>query len=245
MQIITVAQLKGGSGKSTTAAALAQAGADAGKAVLAIDLDPQGNLSFFIGADQGKPGSYELLNGQPAAEIIQGTAQGIDAIVASQNLATVKTASASARRLFRALQPVRGEYDLIIIDTPATLGEMHYNALQASTGLLIPLEADLNNLEGLYQITDIARQMQRSNPELSVLGAIITRYDSRPKLNRYLRDAIQEQTNGIQVPYLLEIRPGTALKEAQSFQKSLFEYARRSNPAADYMALYKLITREE
>lgn len=245
MQIITIAQLKGGSGKSTTAAALAQAAASAGKKVLAIDLDPQANLTFFIGADQHRPGSLELLEGEPVREVIQATEQGIDAIAARQDLATVKTTSASARRLYRAIKPVKEEYDFIIIDTPATLSEMHYNAMQASTGLLIPLEADLNNLEGFFQTVDIARQLQESNPELHIIGAILTRFDGRTKLNRYLQDAIRQRAAEKQVPYLMEIRQGTALKEAQSFQVSLYQYARRSLPAADYEALYQLITKGE
>lgn len=245
MQIITIAQLKGGCGKSTTAAALAQAATSAGKKVLAVDLDPQGNLSFFIGADQGKPGSLELLNGAPAKEIIQATEQGIDAIAARQDLATIKTASASARRLYRALQPVKESYDLIIIDTPASLGELHYNALQVSTGLITPQEADINNLQGFYRLIDIAGQMKESNPALSIMGAIVTRYDNRPKLNRYLRDAIRDRANEKQVPYLMEIRQGTAIREAQSFQLSLYKYAPRSAPAVDYMELYKLITKGE
>ena len=88
MQIITAAVIKGGTGKTTTAAALAQAAVQAGKKVLAVDLDPQANLSFFIGADQNAPGSYQLLHGTDAAQLIQTTDQGIDAIAASPDLAT-------------------------------------------------------------------------------------------------------------------------------------------------------------
>lgn len=239
--IITAAVIKGGTGKTTTCAALAQAAADAGKKVLAVDLDPQANFTFAIGADQNRPGGYQLLNGTPAAQLVQETEQGIHAIAASTDLATVKTTPASAKRLQRALEPLRGHYDLIIIDTPPQMGELTYNALQAATGLIIPLETDTNSLQGLYHITDIAQQMQQSNPALSIIGVILTRYDNRPKINRYIKGVIEEKGQEIGAPYLMEIRNGVAIREAAAMQQSLYEYAPHSKPAVDYKKLYKTI----
>lgn len=244
MQIITTAIIKGGTGKTTTAAALAQAATAAGRKVLAIDLDPQANYSFAIGADQNQPGSYQLLTGSDPAQLIQQTEQGIDAIPASPDLATIRTTPGSAKRLQEAIKPLKKDYDLIFIDTPPQMGELTYNALQASTGLLIPLETDNSSLQGLYQITDIAHQMQRSNPDLSILGGILTRYDSRPKLNRYLREVITETGQEIGAPILIAIRAGVAIREAQALQRSIFEYAPNSKPAADYKELYRIITQE-
>jgi len=244
MKIITAAVIKGGTGKTTTAAALAQAAAAAGKKVLAIDLDPQANFTFFIGADQNAPGSYQLLHGAGAAELIQTTPQGIAAISASPDLATEKTTPASAKRLQAALEPIKGDYDFIFIDTPPQMGELTYNALQASTGLIVPLETDNSSLQGLYQIADIAHQMQRSNPALRITGAILTRYDGRPKLNRYLQEAIAERGREIGAPFLMAIRAGIAIREAQAMQQSLFDYAPRSKPAQDYKDLFKKISRE-
>lgn len=241
MQIITAAVIKGGTGKSTTIAALAQAAAAAGKKVLAIDLDPQANLTFFIGADQNRPGSYELLHGADPGELAQETPQGITAIAASPDLATERTTPASAMRLRAAIEPIREEYDLIVIDTPPQMGELTYNALQACTGLIIPLETDNSSLQGLYQITDIAHQMQRSNPELNILGVILSRYDSRPKLNRYIRDVIETTGQEIGAPLLMGIRPGIAIREAQAMQQSLYDYAPKSKPAQDYKTLYEMI----
>lgn len=240
-QIITAAVIKGGTGKTTTAAALAQAAAAAGKKVLAIDLDPQANLSFFIGADQNAPGSYQLLHGAGAAQLVQDTEQGIQAIAASPDLATERTTPASAKRLKEAIEPIKKDYDLIIIDTPPQMGELTFNALQASTGLIIPLETDNSSLQGLYQITDIAHQMQRSNPALSIIGVILTRYDARPKLNRYLQEVIAERGQEIGAPFLMGIRPGIAIREAQAMQQSLYQYAPRSKPAQDYKKLYEMI----
>ena len=241
MKIITTAIIKGGTGKTTTTAALAQAAAYAGKKVLAIDLDPQGNLSSFIGADPSAPGSYQLLHGADPAQIIQATAQGIDAISASPDLAGEKTGPGSSRRLARALEPVKERYDLIMIDTPPTMGELTYNALFASTGVIIPLETDTSSIQGLYQIAEIIRQIQRQAPALEITGVILTRYDNRPKLNRHLRGVIIDRCKELAIPFLAEIRPGIAIREAQATQQSIFTYAPKSKPAQDYKALFNMI----
>lgn len=244
MQIITIAVIKGGTGKTTTAAALAQAAADAGQKVLAIDLDPQANLTKRIGANRNRAGSYQLLHGAAAADVIQATEQGIDAIAASNDLATEKTAPASAKRLQKAIEPIKSKYDFIIIDTPPHMGEMTFNALQAATGLLIPLEADIDSLQGLFDIVNIAKHMQNSNPDLSIIGTIITRYDARPKLNRHLWEVIADKGKEIGAPLIMGIRPGIAIKEAGAMQQSVYQYAPNSKPAQDYKKLYQIITED-
>ena len=241
MQVITVANQKGGTAKTTTAAAIAQAGAAQGLKVLAIDIDPQGNLSFMLKADARGGGCFDLLEGTPARRLIQETAQGIDTIPASRNLATISTATGSAQRLQRALQPVRGIYDMIVIDTPPTAGELLYNALQASTGLLIPLQADVFGLQGLYQIADTARQFGRSNPALTVKGFVLTRYSDRSTLAKSMKATIAKKAAEIGIPCLAEIREGVAIREAAALQRSLFEYAPKSKPAQDYMNLFTKI----
>lgn len=244
MQIITTAVIKGGTGKSTTTAALAQAATASGYSALIIDLDPQANVSFFIGANLASPGSYQLLTGEYALNLIQNTAQNIDIIPASPDLATIKTSSGSAKRLKTALEPIKAKYDFIFIDTPPQMGELTFNALQASTGLIVPLETDNSSLQGLYQITDIAYKMRQTNHALSFMGAVLTRYDSRPKINRYLYNAIHEQAQKIGVPLLGTIRPGVAIREAQAMQQSIYEYAPKSKPAQDYKKLFERILEE-
>lgn len=241
MQIITAALQKGGTGKTTTVAALAQAAAIRGKKVLAIDLDPQGNLSFALGAAAG--GSFDLLQGAEPKEVIQRTGQGIDVIAASWNLATITSGKGSARRLQAAIKPLRRKYNLIVIDTPATAGELQYNALQAATGLLLPLMADTYNIQSLYQITDTAQQIRKSNPELKILGYILTMYDQRSTIARQMGQALEQAAQQLNIPYLGAIRAAVAVKEAAALQKSLFEYAPKSKPATDYMAIYDKITK--
>ena len=83
--------------------------------------------------------------------------------------------------------------------------------------------------------------MQRSNPDLSIIGVILARYDARPKLNRYLQEVIAERGQEIGAPFLMGIRPGIAIREAQAMQQSLYQYAPRSKPAQDYKKLYEMI----
>ena len=241
MQIITTAVTKGGAGKTSTSAALLQAAAYNGKRCLAIDMDLQSNLSFFLSADTNHSGSRELLNGQEAQEVLQTTPQGIDVIVGNPDLATEVVKPGSSYRLREAIEPIKKEYDLIIIDTPPQIGELTYNALMAATGLLIPLEADNSSLQGLYNIIDITQQVQKANPELQIIGTVITRYDARPKLNRFFLEAIQEAGAETGAPFLKAIRQSIAVKEAQAMQRSLFDYAPKCTAAQDYMDLLKMI----
>lgn len=246
MQIIAIATQKGGVAKTTTTAALAQAAADRGRKCLAIDLDPQGNLSVSLAAQMlpEAGNAYRLLMGEPAETLIQTTEQGIDVIPACLDLATVTSGKGSARRLQRALEPIRGKYDLIVIDTP-TAAEMQYNALQAATGVIIPLQADSYNIQSLYQITDAAGLFKKSNPRLSITGVIVTNYSGQTRHARQIREAIEQQAGALGVPYLGEIRRAIAVQEAETFRQSLFKYAPKSTAARDYMALFEKITEQE
>lgn len=238
MEIIAIAIQKGGTGKSTTAAALAQAATYRGQKALAIDLDPQGNLSYALAADTSGAGSFELLEGATPADVIQKSAQGMDVIPASWSLSTITGSRGSARRLQKALEPIRSNYDIIVIDVPATAGELQYNALQASTRLVIPLQADVYNLQSLYQITDTARQIQKSNKGLQIRGIVFTQYDGRSTISRQLKETIIDRAEAARVPYLGTIRAAVAVKEAAALQQSLFEYAPKSKPAQDYLNLF-------
>lgn len=239
MDILTVAIQKGGTGKTTTAAALAQAAAYRGKKCLAIDLDPQGNFSFTLGAAIGnKPGSYHFLEGAAAADVIQHIKPGLDVIPANWELSTVTSDRGSARRLQKALEPLKNNYDVIVIDTPPTAGELQYNALQAATGLIIPLQADIYNLQSLYQITDTAKQIQSSNPGLVIKGFILTQHDNRSTIAKQMQQTITDKAAAMGVPYLGIVRNAVVVKEAAALQQSLFDYAPNSKPASDYLALF-------
>lgn len=240
-RIIATPIIKGGTGKTTTAAALAQAAAHDKKKVLAIDLDPQANLSFCLGADINAPGSYELLHGATPEEVIQMTPQKIACIIGSPNLATETTKPASGKRLKNFLDPIKGDYDFIIIDTPPAMGELTFNALIASDIVIIPLEADNHSLQGFYQVIDIATHLNSKAETPQKYGAIITRYDQRAKLSRFYKEAVENAGKEMAAPLLGTIRKGIAVAEAQAMQLSLYDYSPRSNPAEDYLQLYNKI----
>lgn len=244
MQIITLANMKGGTGKTTTAAALADAAATREKHVLCIDLDPQANFSYTMGADTTKPGALDFLTGTDPAATIQVISEYVDMIPANWNLAAVTSGPGSARRLQKALAPIKkkGFYDFIVIDSPPTAGELMFNALQAATGLIIPLLADGYNVQSLYQTAAAADQIRRTNKDLKILGIVFTQYDQRSTIAKQMRQMISDAAASLNLPVLAEIRGAVCVKEAAALQKSLFEYAPKSKPANDYMHLFDQIS---
>ncbi len=240
--IYAVSIQRGGTAKTTTAVTLAQAAAHRGKSALVIDLDPQGNASFILRATAGeKGGSLSLLEGQPAGGLIQAAPGNVAIIPAARSLAAVSSSRGSARRLQQALQPIKGKYDCIFIDTPPTAGELQYNALQAAEGLIIPLQADILGLQGLYQIAEAAQQIQATNPALRKGGIILTRYNPRSNIARKMEELITDKAQEMGLSLYGKIREGIAIREAQALRRSLYEYAPNSNPAQDYLQAFDCI----
>ena len=143
----------------------------------------------------------------------------------------------------QALKPLRGRYDYIFIDTPPTAGELQYNALQAAEGLIIPLQADILGLQGLYQIAEAAQQIQATNPALRQGGYILTRYNPRSNIARKMEELIAEKASEYGLALYGKIREGIAIREAQALRQDLFEYAGNSNPARDYMQAFETLTK--
>ena len=247
MKIITTAVIKGGTGKTSTTAALAQLAAHNGKKVLAIDLDPQSNLSMFLDGEPNTTGSLEFLQGVVFADCMQETEQGIDLLSGHPDLAIEETKKDSTKRLYNAIKPIKKKYDYIFVDTPPTIGELTFNGLFACTDLLIPLETDSSSIQGLYNIIAIAHDVQKAQKEyktsktLNILGVVLTRYDGRPNINKQVKLAVETICNNANVPFLGCIRPGIAIREAQANRQSLYDYAPKSNPAIDYMELFNKI----
>ena len=240
--VIAVCNQKGGTGKSTTAAAIATGAAFGGKKTLAIDLDAQSNLSFIVGGNPNDAGIYELMTGQKtAAQVIQHTQQG-DLITGSLNLAGADTTLTGNARIFAlsdALKPLKAKYDVIVIDTAPTLGTLLMNALTAADRVIIPLNADILSLNGLYLLNRAIQDVQtKYNSGLSFTGVLFTRHYTRTIIGRDLTDVIRSKCRELAIPVLnTTIRDGVAVKEAQAVRQSLFEYAPKSKPAQDYIKL--------
>lgn len=235
MQIITTAVIKGGTGKTATAASLAQLAAKEGRRVLCIDLDPQGTLSTILQADRSAPGAYDLLKGSAIHKTIQSTAQGLDVIAAAPGLATYP---AKSYLLADALKPISKDYDLCFIDTPPSFGPLLFEALNAATGLIITLNADSASIQGQKYMLELAKNAKSNNKRLKVLGCIITMYDRRPIISRQLHDLIEENGSALHCPLLGTISRSVAILEANALRLNLFEYAPKSKPAQEYRAIY-------
>ena len=252
MITIAVVAQKGGVGKSTTAHAVGEGlrRYHAAK-VLYIDTDAQGNLSRTLEADHSGRGAdaLTLLTGGTSVEdTIQHTAHG-DIIAASPALVGADrdgTLSSTGReyRLREALRPLSGGYGYCIIDTPPALGILTINALTAANKAIIPAQADDYSLEAIERLRGTIEAVQAyTNPSLQVDGILITRYNGRANITRYIEDQLREAAAGIGTRlYKARIRECTAIKEAQTLREDIYSYSPRSNAAKDYKALIEELT---
>ena len=236
--IIAVANQKGGQGKTTTAQAIATGAAQMGRRSLAVDLDPQANLTFSMGGNAADVGVYELMTGKGTpGQTIQRTAQG-DLLAASLALAgadTTFTGETRVNALKNALRPLTTRYDVITIDCPPTLNTLLINALAAADRVIIPLTADMYSLQGLYLLAQTIHDAQRINNGLQIGGVLFVKHSTRTILARDLTDVITDKCRELDIPvYKTTIREGVAVREAQTQRESLLTYAPTSKPAQDY-----------
>lgn len=248
-EIIAVVNRRGGVGKTATAHALGAGLTLRGYKVLYIDLDSQCNLSFDIGARTAPLTSMEVLSGTATAEEAIQHTQGVDIIPASPNLAVADTTidgTGKEYRLREALEPLAGEYDYIVIDTPPALGVLTVNALTACNSAVIPAQAEVHSLQGIGLLYEAIRAVQKyTNPALTIKGILITRYNGRAILSRDMRENLEATAKelGTKV-FSVPIRECTAIKEAQAVQQDIYSYAPRSNATADYTALINEFLKE-
>ncbi len=241
MKILTMTNQKGGVGKSTTANVIGQAFLLTGKKVLYIDLDPQGNLTKSLGGKQEARGVASILfDKADACEAIQKTPLG-DLIASAGDLVKadkVITGAGSEYVLKEALASLQG-YDLIIIDTPPSLGILTVNALTASDGIVVPAQADSFSLDGVDQLEDTVKVVRKyCNPRLRIYGIVLTRFNGRAVLSREVSEefAHRAEKMGTRL-FKTAIRESVAIKEALALRSSLFKYAKRSAGAKDYLSL--------
>jgi len=247
--ILTITQQKGGTGKTTTAHAIAAGLSQRkGNKTLLIDLDPQGNLTYTLNADTTKPGTLELLTRQAtAAEVIQHTPAG-DIITGGQMLATIDqllTQTGKEHRLSEQLKPIQGEYTHIIIDTPPALGTLTINALTAADSVIIPCTADAYSLQATGQIADTINTVkQYCNPRLQIAGILITRYNPRQVITRDITELLEQAAAALNTKvFKTRIREAVAIREAEASQQDIFSYSPKSNATLDYKNLIKELSK--
>lgn len=246
MKIITVANQKGGTAKTTTALCLGAELEYKGYSVLYVDLDKQCDTSRTLMADLTKPGSYDIMaDRKPANEVVQITENGHHVITSSDKMANVdallndpKNQIGKEQRLKDSLATITEPYDYIVIDTATDLNVSTINALTCSDYLVISTTADSFSEEGLITLLNITDVIRRyTNPGLQTTGILFARYSPRLLLNR----AIREETSNIASRYGTKvfntyIRENSAIRESQAFKEPITEYAPKSNGHLDYLA---------
>jgi len=242
---------KGGVGKTTTVINLACWAALDGKAVLVVDVDPQGNATSGLGIDRSALDAcmYDLLTADgwedslTLDDILMATQiENLHLIPATIDLAGADMALAASiareRRLRRVLEPLREDYDLIIIDTPPSLGILSVNSLVAADKVIIPIQCEYYALEGVSQLLNVISLVQSQlNPDLQVAGAVLTMYDTRTKLSAEVAEEVRANFQGH--VYSTVIPRNVQLAEAPSYGLPAAKYAPSSRGAKRYYALYK------
>ncbi|CAI2563428.1 ParA family protein [Apilactobacillus kunkeei] len=244
--VISLANQKGGVGKTTTSVNLGADLATMGKRVLLIDADAQGNATSGVGIQKSdiQKDIYDILvNEEPISEaIIPSKHEGLDIVPATIQLsgADIELTPQMARetRLLNALKSVSDQYDYVLVDCPPSLGLITVNAFTASDSILIPVQTEYYALEGLSQLLNTVQLVKKHfNPDLDVEGVLLTMYDSRTKLGRQVNDEVRKYF-GDKV-YDTIITRNVRLSEAPSYGLPIIDYDPNSKGSELYMQFAK------
>ena len=243
-EIIAITNQKGGVGKTTTSVNLGASLAYLGKKILLIDMDAQGSATSGVGVRKGEVDQdiYDvLINEVPLSEVIVDSSRANMQIApATIQLAgaEVELTSVMARetRLKRAVEEVKDDYDYIIIDCPPSLGHLTINAFTASHSLIIPVQCEYYALEGLSQLLNTVRLVQKHfNPDLNILGVLLTMLEGRTNLGSEVVEEVKKYFR--EKVHKTIIPRNIRLSEAPSYGKSIIDYDLKSKGAEVYLAL--------
>jgi len=240
---IAITNQKGGVGKTSTASALASGLANKGYRVLAIDLDPQGNLGFCLGAEiDNSPTVYELMKGSVSIDQVIQRNSGIDIIPSNILLSGAELEFSHLGReylLKNGIAPVRDNYDYIIIDTPPALNILTVNAYTATDNLIIPMVPEILSLLGISQLRetiDLVKSIY--NPKIEVLGILLNKYDKRRLLTKDVEEMAEIIAKELNTKvFRTKIRSSVTVAEAPAHGVSVFKYSPKANSTKDYRQL--------
>lgn len=254
-RIITIANQKGGVGKTTTAINLATALAAIGERVLIVDLDPQGNASTGLGIDRRdrQISSYDVLTGEASVEdaAMATAVPGLSVIPSTMDLLGVEMEIASApdrvTRLKKALQHSFGQpgsFTYVLIDCPPSLNLLTLNSMAAADSVLVPLQCEFFALEGLSQLLETVDQVRRTlNPQLTIQGIVLTMFDGRNNLaNQVVEDV---RANMGEKVYETVIPRNVRISEAPSHGKPAILYDLKCSGSQAYLQLASEVIRRE
>ncbi|MGX7099639.1 ParA family protein [Globicatella sanguinis] len=245
-KMIAVGNQKGGVGKTTTTVNLGAALAALGKKVLIIDSDSQGNATSGLGVERADVinSLYEILVDEIPMEscVLPTSRAGMYIVPSTIQLAAAELELASVpnreSRLKNAVEPLRDQYDYILVDCPPSLGQLSINAFTASDTILIPVQAEYYALEGLSQLLNTIRLVQRSyNPDFRIEGVLLTMLDARTNLGYEVVEEVKKYFQ--EKVYNTIISRNIRLSEAPSYGQSIIDYDPRSRGAEMYTELAK------
>lgn len=247
--VLTIANQKGGVGKTTSTMNLGKALQSEGARVLLIDSDPQANLTSYLGVTPGF-GQYSgvrtleeiflakrPLTDDVLSQFLISTPSGLDLLAADKHLTGVEyylfTRVEREQILSQFLARIAARYDWILIDTPPNLGLLTQNALTASSGVLIPMQPEYFSLEGIVKLREAIEDLRsRGTRAPKIIGLLPTQVNQRRKLTQEVLETLHQEMPGL--VFSSQIRENSSLSESTGHARSIFDYDARSHGAADY-----------